>query len=262
MPPETGPEELRDILCERLASRRLVVFLDYDGTLTPIVDRPELAVLGDDMKQVLARLSRAHAVYVISGRDLDDVRSLVGIDSVQFVGSHGFHMLDALPEVDQQAVDEAVPELEAAADELGRWLDYIDGVIIERKKFSFALHYRLVDQHDLRQIKAAADDVLERYSSLATKKGKKVIEFVPDIPWDKGHCIQALLAHIADAPGDGRPYPVYIGDDVTDEDAFAVLSADTGLGVVVAEQERESRAEFRLTDTGAVRDFLDALVDL
>lgn len=262
MPLETGPLELRDALRERLGKRRLVVFLDYDGTLTPIVDRPDLAVLHDDMRRVLEALVERHPVYVISGRDRDDVRRLVGIDAIEFVGSHGFHMLDQAPDIDQETLDEAAPQLQAAADELEQWLDYIDGVLVERKKFSFALHYRLADQHDLRQIKAAAEDVLERYSALTFKKGKKVIEFLPDIQWDKGRCLQALLGRVRDQSGDRDVYPIYIGDDVTDEDAFRFLEDGAGTGILVADGERESAAEFRLPDTDAVARFLGALGEL
>ena len=262
MPREVGALELRDIVRERRAARRLVVFLDYDGTLTPIVDRPDLAVLPDDMRRALKALAARHPIYVISGRDRDDVRNLVGVDNVQYVGSHGFHMLEKLPGIDQETLDEAVPQLEAAADELEQWLDYIDGVLIERKKLSFALHYRLVDHHDLRQIKAAAEDVLERYSALTSKKGKKVIEFVPDIPWDKGRCLQALLERVAEQSGGRDLYPIYLGDDVTDEDAFGVLEGGAGTGILVAGEERSSAAEFRLPDTDAVKEFLDALVEL
>jgi len=262
MPREVSALALRDILRDRLAGRRLAVFLDYDGTLTPIVDRPELAVLPDATRRVLEALAKAHPVYVISGRDRDDVRELVGVEDVQFVGSHGFHMLDKLPGIDQETLDEAVPQLQAAADELEQWLDYIDGVLIERKKFSFALHYRLVDQHDLRQIKAAAEDVLERYSALTSKKGKKVIEFVPDIPWDKGRCLQALLEQVREQSGGVDVYPIYLGDDVTDEDAFGVLADGEGTGILVAREAQSSAAEFRLPDTDAVADFLQGLVEL
>lgn len=259
MATEVDPRQLNEVLEDRLDGRRPTLFLDYDGTLTSIVDRPELALLDDDMRVTLERLARAHPVYVISGRDLDDVRSRVGVAGVEYIGSHGFHMMDALPQIDIHALEDAAAELEAAADELEQWLDYIDGVLIERKRFSFALHYRLVDRDDLNQINSAASDVLERYAALTSKKGKKVIEFIPDIPWDKGCCVQAVLARLRET-GDGAEfYPVYIGDDLTDEDAFRVISPESGLSVLVAAQERGSAAEFRLRDPEAVGAFLAGL---
>lgn len=251
--------ELHDILRDRLGERHLALFLDYDGTLSSIVDHPGLAVLDDGTHRALERVAGRHPVHVISGRDLDDVRKRVAVEGIHFVGSHGFQMSDALPEVDRQTLEEAVHELESAASELEQWLDYIDGVVIERKKYSFALHYRMVDRDDLQQIRAAALDVLERYGSITSKKGKQVIEFIPDVPWDKGRCIQALIARLNDDGGGRETYPVYIGDDLTDEDAFGVLEPDTGISVLVADDPRASAAEFRLRDVHAVREFLEEL---
>lgn len=251
------PRQLFDSLKGRLDGRRLVLFLDYDGTLSHIVQHPDQAVLDDETRRALANAAAKHPVYVISGRDLDDVRERVAVEGIYYVGSHGFQMPEAAPGIDPESLEEAASELEAAANELEQWLDYIDGVVIERKRYSFALHYRMVDRDDLKQIHAAAADVLERYGSVTSKRGKQVIEFVPDIFWDKGLCLRALLACLS---GEGQAlFPVYIGDDVTDEDAFRVLDPDSGLSVVVAEDERESAAEFRLRDVPAVRSFLEQL---
>jgi trehalose-phosphatase len=256
---EIDPLQLNGILSERLGDRRLVFFLDYDGTLTSIVERPDLAVMDDDMRRTLKRLVKRHPVYVLSGRDMEDVRRRVGVEGVEFVGSHGFHLMESLPELDPEALDEAVAELDAAADEIEQWLDYIEGVLIERKTYSFALHYRMVDRHDLQQITSAAEDVLERYGAVTSKKGKKVIEFVPDIPWDKGCCIQVLLSRLNESGGAESYYPVCIGDDITDEDAFRVVTPETGLSILVAEDSRDSAAEFRLPAPEAVRAFLDRI---
>lgn len=256
---DIDPGELAGILRDRIGDRCLLLFLDYEGTLTAIVNHPEKALLGDDARRTLERIAKVHEVYVISGLDRNDVRERVGIEGVEYVGSHGFHMMEAAPGIDPLDLEEAVAELETAANELEQWLDYIDGVFIERKKYSFALHYRRANREDLQQINAAARDVMERYASVAYNKGKEVIEFVPDIPWDKGCCLQALLARWKETPGGGDAFAVYIGADMTDEDAFRTLDGETGLGVLVADNPRESAAEFRLSDPNAVSAFLDAV---
>lgn len=254
------PRELSESLNARLGDKRLVLFLDYDGTLSHIVEHPDHAVLDDDTRRVLGRVAAKHPVHIISGRDLDDVRERVAVEGVYYVGSHGFQMPEVVPGMDPESLEEAVHELGLAADELEQWLDYIDGIVIERKKYSFALHYRMVDRDDLKQIHAAAADVLERYGCVTSKRGKQVIEFVPDIPWDKGLCLRALLARLEEETGGGQGlFPLYIGDDVTDEDAFRILDPETGMSVVVAEDERRSAAEFRLRDVTDVRVFLEEL---
>lgn len=253
---EIEPGELNEVLSSRRNERRLVLFLDFDGTLTPIVERPEHALLDAGTRGALERLAAILPVYVISGRDREEVTRLVGVDRVHFVGSHGFDLLDSLPGLDTEALEEALPELQAAAGELESWLDYIDGVQIERKKYSVALHYRRVDSRDLQQIHAAAEDVMERYGAVTMKRGKKVIEFLPDIPWDKGQCVRALLERLAKESGGQELFPVYIGDDVTDEDAFRVLENEPALAVLIAADPRDSAAAFRLRDSSAVREFL------
>lgn len=259
MTQDIAPRDLAGVLRQRLGDRRLLLFLDYDGTLTSIVDHPEKALLEDDSRAVLKRIVRRHPVYVVSGRDMNDVRNRVGIEGIEYVGSHGFHMMESAPEIDPQELEEAAVELDTAANELEQWLDYIDGVFIERKRYSFALHYRRANRDDLQQIGAAAQDVMERYASVAFKKGKEVIEFVPDIPWDKGRCLQALMARWKETADGADAFAVYIGDDITDEDAFRILDPDAGLCVLVAETGRETAAEFRLSDPHGVRMFLEAL---
>lgn len=256
---DIDPSELSGVLRDRIGNRRLVLFLDYDGTLTAIVDHPEKAVLGEETRAVLERVAAEHPVFVVSGRDMNDVRRRVGVEGVEYVGSHGFHMMEAAPEIDPADLEEAARELDEAAAELEQWLDYIDGVFIERKQYSFALHYRRANRDDLKQIKSAAEDVMERYASVTFKKGKEVIEFVPDIPWDKGRCVQALLARWKETAGGREPFAVYIGDDITDEDAFRALDPAGALCVLVAEAGRETAAEFRLDDPENVREFLDAV---
>ena len=256
---EAQARQLLDILRDRIGDRQLVLFLDYDGALAAAAEHPDAVLLDDETRRNLQRLAGVHPLQVMSGRDQGDVQARLGIEGIQCIGSYGFHMMDALPQIDRPALEEAVVELDCAANELEHWLDYIEGVVIDRKKYSFALHYRMVDRDDLQQINAAASDVLERYASLAWKKGKKVIEFVPDIPWDKGLCVKAVLARLRETSGSREPFVVYIGDGAAAEEAFAVLDPDTGLSVLVVDHECDSAAEFRLRDPEAVGEFLGIL---
>lgn len=239
------PRQLADILQEGEIACRLVLLIDYDGTLASVTDQSEPGVPDDEARANLERLAGAHPLYVFSAREPDELRRRLPIEGAHYVGGLGYDLMDALPGVDREALDEAVIELETAANELEHWLDYIEGVVIERRRFSFALHYKMVDKEDLQQINAAASDVLERYASLAWRKGRKVIEFVPDMPWDKGLSVQALLARL-EASGGGDPYAVFIGDAPDDEDVFRSLDPARSLSVLVADHDRESAAQYRL----------------
>ena len=127
--------------------RSLAIFLDYDGTLTPIVSRPDQAVLADSTRAILRRLTAKVPVAVLSGRELGDVRMRVGIDGVFYAGSHGFDIAGPRG-LQRQEAQEFLPALDAAEKELREKLTGIAGALVERKRFSIAAHYRNVSESD------------------------------------------------------------------------------------------------------------------
>ncbi|HEX6141186.1 MAG TPA: trehalose-phosphatase [Geminicoccaceae bacterium] len=243
-------------LRERLQGRRLAVFLDYDGTLTPIVDDPDRALISEAMRETVARLAEVVPTVIVSGRGVETVRRLTGLDQLIFAGSHGFEI--GGPEGFEDTLEkgvEALPELDRAEAELEDALAGIDGHRIERKRFSIEAHFRQVAERDRERLETAVDEVAARHPNLRKGTGKKVLRLQPDIEWDKGHAVLHLLGRLG-LDGDDV-LPVYVGDDVTDEDAFRAL-AGRGLGVVVrGETDRETGASYALRDTDEVGRFLD-----
>ncbi len=240
----------------RLRGRRLAAFLDYDGTLTPIVPRPELAVLADGMRAALERLARLAPVAVVSGRDLADVRARVGLELV-YAGSHGFDI--AGPggvRFEHPRGLAALPALDAAERQLRAALAGVEGVLVERKRFTLAVHYRQVRAAFTPAVERAVDAALGTPAPLRKMRGKNVFELLPDLDWDKGAAVLWLLEALALAGND--VLPLYAGDDVTDEDAFRALQG-RGLGIVVAAEPRATAARYRLRDPEEVGAFLEAL---
>lgn len=247
-------------LAAALRGRRLAVFLDYDGTLTPIVDRPDLAVLSDDMRQTLRRLAAAWPTAVVSGRARDDVAARVGVDSLKYAGAHGFDIAGPDAAGPRLEVEPGLaPAVARAAEELRRRTAGIPGVLVEDKRFAAAVHYRLVAEARVPEVERIVDEVLAGRPELRKALGKKVFELRPAIDWDKGRAVRWLLG----ALGLDRPdvVPLYVGDDVTDEDAFRALR-DRGIGVLVADAPRPTAARYSLRDVGEVREFLERLVGL
>jgi trehalose-phosphatase len=242
---------------ERARGRRLAVFLDYDGTLTPIVDRPELARLPEDIRGAVRNLAARCPVSVISGRDLRDVRRLVGIEGIVFAGSHGFE-IEGPGGLRREHPDgvACLPSLDRAERELKEALSGIEGALVERKRFSIAAHYRLVEEPSRAGVERAAERVLRAHPDLRGSGGKMVRELRPGARWDKGLAVLSLL----ESMGLGGPdaLPVYLGDDLTDEDAFRVL-AGRGIGIVVRDEARPTEASYALEDPGEVGRFLKEL---
>jgi len=244
-----------------LNGRTPALFLDYDGTLTPIVARPELAVLDEQTRTLLRDLASALTVVIVSGRDREDVRSLVGLDNIVYAGSHGFDIRgpEGL-EISNDMGEDALPALQQAERMLRESTDDIDGALIERKKFSIAVHYRNVSDDRVREVLRAVDEAVGACEGLRKGRGKKVYEIQPDIDWHKGRAVTWLIdaLHIDTK----KTVPIYIGDDLTDEDAFhALRQTGTGVGVLVDEQGRPSEASFRIRDAEGVCAFLRSLAD-
>jgi len=247
-------------LSGRLAGKRPAVFLDYDGTLTPIVSRPELAVLSDEMRSSLERLADACTVAIVSGRDRADVEGLVQVGGLVYAGSHGFDI--AGPgglSLQHQEGSKYGAVLARAADEIEERVGLIDGILVERKKYALAVHYRLVADERVSEIDAAVEEVAAGHSELRRTGGKKVFELRPRLDWDKGKAVLWLLEALdLDHPD---VVPFYLGDDETDEDAFRAL-AERGVGVLVAEQPGETSAHYLLRDPGEARVFLERLTSI
>jgi trehalose-phosphatase len=237
--------------------RRLAVFLDYDGTLTPIVPRPEDAVLAPEVRETVAQLARLCTVAIISGRDLANVRALVGVEGLVYAGSHGFDIAGPRGSLASNSKgDDFLPVLEMAERELRDALDGVPGSQVERKKYSIAVHYRNVAEDRLAVLESAVDRALRQHPDLRDLPGKKVHDLQPRIEWDKG---KALL-HLLKTLGLDQPdvLPIYIGDDITDEDAFSAL-AERGIGIVVRDEPRTTAASLALENPGDVHRFLAAL---
>jgi trehalose 6-phosphate phosphatase len=243
-------------IAARLAGRRLALFLDYDGTLSPIAPRPELATLPAATREVLARLAERLPVAVLSGRGREDVAALVGLPELVYAGSHGFDI--AGPGL-RYELDETIPRtIAAAARRLETDLAGTPGVLVEPKRFAVAVHYRLVADADLPKVEAAVDTVRRHHPELKKTHGKKVFELRPAIDWDKGKALEWLLDRLTAAGGEPEPssyLPIYLGDDDTDEDAFRAV-AGNGIGILVADEPRPTAASYRLRDPQAAREWL------
>jgi alpha,alpha-trehalase len=247
----------REEIGRRLLRATVAVFLDYDGTLTPIVSRPEDATLSDRMRSTVRRLAARCPVAIVSGRDREVVADLVGIDGLVYAGSHGFDIAgpDGLRE-EHAGGRRRLQDLDRAERDLRTRLSEVEGAMVERKRYSIAVHWRNVPDGEVKGVERIVDEVLTDYPELKRGEGKCVYELRPDVDWDKGKAVDWLLEALDLAGSD--VLPLYIGDDVTDEDAFRALTG-RGIGIRVGGESMASYADYRLRDPEEVRRFLEWL---
>ena len=235
---------------------RLSVFLDFDGTVTPIVDDPADAHLGPRMKAVLETLAGRDDTLLgfISGRSLEDLKRRVGIPNVVYAGNHGL-------EIGGRGVSFVEPAALGKRDLLKRLVDglnvslrHIRGAWVEDKTLTASVHYRLVAAREERPVANIVHAALAHHSSLfQLNAGKKVFEIVPRTKWHKGAAVCWINARLA-GPGTAS---IYIGDDRTDEDAFAQLPGE--ITIRVGDAEADTAARYHVEDTGQVGVFLEWL---
>ena len=254
----SGMDHIKQIL-DRAGDRKPALFLDYDGTLTPIVNDPDKAFLADGMRQTLKKAAEKWVVAVISGRDLKTIQNFVQLDNLYFAGSHGFDIAGpAGLNLDMQKGADFLPVLDIARKRLEETLSDIPGAAIEPKKFSIAIHYRNVEQAQASSVKEAVRQVQTDHKELRITEGKKVFELQPDIDWHKGKALNWLMEKLK--LDRETYYPMYMGDDITDEDAFEALKK-IGTSIVVKGSFHPTSADYTLENPRETAAFLENLFD-
>ena len=244
-----------DDILERLMSGSPIVFLDYDGTLTPIVEVPSKAVLSDSMRGTLHRLADHCPVALMSSRSLTDVRSKVGLDHLIYVGSGGYEVLGPWGHYVEDRGERYKPLLDQAEMALRYRIGDSRGALVERKRFAVAVHHRLVDPNDYPRLKTVFEDIAKKFPELESVMEKRAFELRPNMDWHKGRAVNLVIDMIGLRK---NAVPMYIGDDVTDEHAFRTIG-ERGVTILVTEVQRQTAAEFVLFDFLEVQELLERL---
>jgi trehalose-phosphatase len=240
---------------------KAIYFFDYDGTLSRIVKDPGKAFIDEMMRSLVHQLSKKHQVAIVSGRDMDDLRNFIQLDNLIYAGSHGFRIEGpgGLHMENKEAV-ELLPKLDKMEYNLRHNLEpEFQGVEVERKLFAIAVHYRNAPYGSVKKIKHRVKELTSVNPDFKTGSGKKIIEVKPSIEWHKGKAIEWIIESLGHSLDDHDVVPVYVGDDITDEDAFRTLS-DDGIGILVGSHHIPSAANFNLADVSQVSKFIHYLV--
>ncbi|XP_042444600.1 probable trehalose-phosphate phosphatase 6 [Zingiber officinale] len=251
--------------------KRIVMFLDYDGTLSPIVDDPDSAFMSTAMREAVKNVAMYFPTAIVSGRRLDKVINFVKLSGLYYAGSHGMDIKGpakashtksrATKPVLFQPACEFLPMIDAIYRALLERTKSTAGARVENNKFCVSVHFRCVDEKGWSALFEQVRSVLKDYPKLRLTQGRKVLEIRPTIKWDKGKALEFLLESLGYADRK-NVMPVYIGDDRTDEDAFKVLKdRGQGFGILVSKFPKETDATYSLQEPSEVKDFLVRLVE-
>ncbi|KAK4489942.1 hypothetical protein RD792_000593 [Penstemon davidsonii] len=234
--------------------KQVVVFLDYDGTLSPIVEDPDRAFMTNEMREAVRDVAKFFPTAIVSGRGRAKVHNFVKLDELYYAGSHGMDIKG--PSEGQkgnqtvlcQPAREFLPMIDEVYKSLLEKIKYIPGAKVENNKFCLSVHFRCVEEQKWVELADQVKSVIKNYQKLRLTQGRKVLEIRPTIKWDKGNALEFLLESLGYADSDDV-LPVYIGDDRTDEDAFKVLrKRGQGVGILVTKAPKETNAAYSLQE--------------
>jgi trehalose-phosphatase len=248
-------------IVEQRGSRRLVLLCDFDGTLVEFQSDPAAVWLPESRRTLLEGFvdHPAATVGIVSGRRLIDVRERTGLpDAAYFAGLHGLEIEGGGERFVHPQVAETRALVRGVSITLAARIAAHSGAFLEDKEMSVAVHYREAPPAAHAEILTAFEQVTRpaiETRRLRVMRGSFVLELLPNIPWNKGDAVRWIVKRVQ---RDGVPvFPVYIGDDVTDEDAFREVE-DRGVGI--AASDRVTGGDFRVDGPEGVAALLAALL--
>ncbi len=245
----------------------ILLLTDYDGTLTPIVERPELANLSEETRRLLEALARQpkFTVAIISGRALADLKNRVKIGGVVYAGNHGLEIEGPGISFVSPLAEASRPILRTIHYVLTRALGAIRGVLVEDKGLGLSVHYRQVAESETGEVKGILEHVVggaRASGKIRIATGKKVYEVRPAVDWDKGKAVKLLMKKYGKGGRRSGLLPIYLGDDLADEGAFRVIEEyGNGISVFVGEAGQDIVARYFVESHAEATKFLGMLLD-
>ena len=252
-------------IADKIGTAKQVLLLsDFDGTLSPIVGRPEDAVLSDDTRRAIEALATTQrvGVAVISGRALSDIQNKVGIRGITYVGNHGIEIEGPWLKFVYPPAESLRPVIRHLYPRLSEVLAGFEGALVEDKGLTLSVHYRLVEEARVGELKRICEETVRGLRSegkVRTTEGKKVYEIRPGVLWDKEDAMVLLMSGWTSLRGKTGSLAIFLGDDLTDEGGFKVVNTHGGVSIFVGESNSSTAAQYFLRSPHEVEEFLQRL---
>ncbi|XP_060530234.1 uncharacterized protein LOC132704326 isoform X2 [Cylas formicarius] len=245
-------------------SKKVALLLDYDGTLTPIVAHPDLAKIPAQTKTILKRLSELPDVFVaiVSGRNVDNVKDMVGLHNITYAGNHGLEVIfptgerytHQLPTEFDEQVKALIAGLEKSVVREGAW--------IENKGATLTFHFRATPEHLRPHIEKSAKEIME-HAGFKVSIAHCALEARPKVEWNKGTVVTMLLdKEYGKDEWQDNIKVIFAGDDNTDEDAMKVLRGKAATFRITNNSKITTHAEKLLSSTGSLVNILKFLENI
>ncbi len=239
----------------------IVLFLDFDGTISPIKSTPKKAKIAPKTQELLKKLSVSPNILtvIISGRSLKDLRQKIPSEIVNLAANHGLEWVIEGKYNHVPLKSKYLRSLRLAKLSIKNLAESFPNIIIEDKKLGVAIHYRLLDNHQIIIFKTRFKSIIKKYTDanlLEVINGKKVFDIRPAVNWTKGNFAKSIVEKIV---SQGRnPLVICIGDDTTDEDMFNKF--DSGITIKVG-KNNVSKSKYYVQNVDEVAKFLQLLIE-
>ncbi len=245
-------------------ARHILLLIDYDGTLTPIVEKPESADLSPEVKECLQRLAviPSVALGIISGRTLTDLAERVGIKGIIYVGNHGLEIQGPGISFVNPVARQASSLMHSLYRDIGDAIADVKGARIDNKELTLTLHYRQVDKAQVDELNDIFYKIVNSplYSGqISIVPDKKAYELKPLVDWDKGKAIEFIALKLN---YECKPLMLFLGDDVTDYNGFRQVNNNGGVSIFVGDIDVKTPATYFLYSPEEVYRFLGVLEDI
>lgn len=240
-------------LQSRIAGATFIdLFLDFDGTIAPIASTPSGVKLSEHARKILTSLRKTGTcrIGIISGRMLSEIMKMVDLRGLYYAGNHGFEIRGPKLNFTYKLTKDQQTSFESILTNLKKSLGSIAGVIIEDKLYTLSIHYRLVHCSKVKHVREVVEDCVKAHPNVKLSKGKMVLEVRPQVEWNKGDAVEVIRKNF-----EVRGLPIYIGDDITDEDAFRRLKD----GITVRVGMNENSAAKYFVSSNEVNELLERI---
>jgi len=245
---------------KEIKGRQLFLFLDFDGTLTPIRRDPRKVRLGKLMHHTLKKVADKSniSVAIVSGRGLGDIKRMISLKNVIYVGNHGLEATGPNLDFILPSAVKTKKTIKTVGQKLREKLRKFKGVVIEDKTLTLSVHYRMAEKRDVNSVIQIIENITKPYRKkrqIKVTEGKKVREIRPPATWDKGLAVKKLL-ELEKKRLKKKIVPICMGDDKTDEDIFKLFKRRGYTVKITKKPDKTSLANYYLRNIDEVRNFL------